>query len=293
MARKRRRETAAAVTADATAPPPRTLGVACADAVPDAIACGACALAWANPQAIPGFDLVAWAAPLFLIQLPLSILGMFTGVARLSDAQMPRATKAGFVLAPGLAMALLAPALLGIEALFGVLLLTAMTLWRIASGRIDLEAPVRGAWITYSQGESGDGTPQRRYAVDVSGSGTRLQGRVRQWRVEAGHGQVMAAATAAAGLLLVFLLPFIDVQRIGVTPAIEAASAWSQGTLGAVLGAHYPLAGGVALFAARCLLQFEGIAPASAAADAQPVPRIEDDPVLREIVRKIDAGKRR
>jgi hypothetical protein len=117
-------------------------------------------------------------------------------------------------------------------------------------------------------------------------------GRVRQWRVEAGHAQIMASLTVAAALILLFLLPFIDIQRIGVTPAIEAASSWSQSTVGAVVGAHYALAGGVVLFAARFLLQFEGIAPRPGSPEVQPVPRIEDDPVLREIVRKIDRNPR-
>jgi hypothetical protein len=284
MSRERRRK----AVDDAPAPRPRTFGDACIDAVPDALACGACALAWARPQAIPGLDLVGYAAPLFLIQLPLSIIGVFTGVARLSDAQMPRATKIGFVLAPALAMALLAPTLLGGAALLGVLLLSATTLWRIASGQVDTEAPVRGAWITYSQGEDADGSPRRSFSVETAGAATQLAGRVRQWRVEAGHAQVMANVTATAGFLLVVLLAFVDVQRIGVTPAIEAASAWSRTPIGGVVGAHYALAGGVALFAARLLLQFEGIAPRPGSPEAAPVPRIEDDPVLREIVRKID-----
>lgn len=288
MSRKRRRPR----EPDAAAPRPRTFGDACADALPDALACAACALAWAKPQAIPGVDLIGFAAPLFLIQLPLAFLGLWTGVARLTDAQMSRRTKAGFVLAPGLAMALLAPILLGVEALLGVLLLTGTTLWRIATGQVDREAPVRGAWITYTQGEDADGRALRSYSAHTSGTAPRPADRVRQWRVEAGHSQVMATLTATGGLVLVLLLPFIDVQRFGVTPDLEAASAWSKGALGALLPAHYPLAGGVALFAARFLLQFEGIAPRPGSPEAQPVPRIEDDPVLREIVRKIDRQSR-
>jgi hypothetical protein len=291
MTRKRRPKGDDAAGA-APAPRPRTFGDACLDALPDAIACGACALAWAKPQAIPGFDLVAWAAPLFLLQVPLAFLGLFTGVTRLGDAEMSRATKVGFVLAPAAAMALLAPALLGIEALAGVLLLSATTLWRIARGEVDREAPVRGAWITYAQGEDASGRAQRSYSVSTGGAATPRE-RARQWRVEAGHSQVMAALTVAAALVLVFLLPFVDIQRFGVTPEIEAASGWARTTLGAAVGAHFALAGGVALFAARFLLQFEGIAPRPGSPEAQPVPKIEDDPVLREIVRKIDRQSKR
>lgn len=293
MARRKARKAVVQPTdAGVPAPRPRTFGDACIDALPDALACAACAVAWARPQAIPGVDLLGWAAPLFLIQIPLSLLGLFTGVARLSDAEMPRATKAAFVLAPAAAMALLAPALLGAQALLGVLLLSATTLWRIASGQVDREAPVRGAWITYTQGTDAQGRPRRAYSASTGAEGMPAPGAARRWRVEAGHSQVMASLTAAGGLLLVALLPFVGVERFGVTPAIEAASSWSQGTVGAVVGAHYALAGGVVLFAARFLLQFEGIAPKPGSPDAQPVPRIEDDPVLREIVRKIDADRR-
>jgi hypothetical protein len=294
MARRKARKTVIDPPTDAGAPAPhaRSFGNACIDAIPDAIACAACALAWAKPQAIPGVDLVGWAAPLFLIQVPLSLLGLYTGVSRLSDTAMPRATKAAFVLAPAAAMALLAAALLGAQALVGVLLLSATTLWRIASGQVDREAPVRGAWITYTQGVDAQGRPRRAYSASTGAEGMPPLGAARRWRVEAGHSQVMASLTAAGGLVLVALLPFVGVERIGVTPAIEAASSWSQSTVGAVVGAHYALAGGVVLFAARFLLQFEGIAPRPGSPEAQPVPRIEDDPVLREIVRKIDRNPR-
>jgi hypothetical protein len=272
---------------------PRTLGTALADALPDAIACGACLLAWVAPRAIGGVDLIAYAAPLFGIQLPMALIGLFAGVSRIDDRSMSRATKAGFVLAPALTMALFAPALLGAQALLGVLWLSALSLWRIADGTIDREAPVQGAWITYQQGEDEQGRPLRSYAVSTGGSPPMRGGRVRQWRVEAGHSQVMASLTAMAGLVLCFLLPFVDVERLGVTPEIEAASAWSATALGQVVGAHFVLAGGVALFAARVLLHFEGIEPARGSRGTAPVPRIEDDPVLREIVDRIDRKPRR
>jgi hypothetical protein len=180
-----------------------------------------------------------------------------------------------------------------VQALFGVLWLSALSLWRIATGRLDSEAPVKGAWITFAQGEDAEGRPQRRYSLSTDGgSGSRLD-RARRWRVEAGHSHVMASLTASGGLLLCFLLPFVDVEPLGVTPEVAAASAWSSTALGSVVGAHFVLAGGVALFAARVLLHFEGIAPAAGSPDAQPVPRIEDDPVLREIVDKLERPPRR
>jgi hypothetical protein len=289
---RRRKSTAPAKAPPATAPAERTLGHALADALPDALACGACLLAWVRPQALGGFDLIAYAAPLFLIQLPLSLIGVFSGVTRLSDDAMGRMTKAGFVLAPALVMAFLAPILLGVQALLGVLLLSADVLWRIATGQIDRDAPVKGAWITYTQGEDAHGRPRRAYSASTDGS-QRLGGRVRQWRVEAGHRQVMANVTTTAGLLVLCLLPFVDVAPLGVTQAIAAASAWSQTTLGQAVAPYYPLAGGVVLFAARVLLQFEGIAPRPGSPEAAPAPTIEDDPVLREIVRKIDRDARK
>lgn len=258
---------AARVDAGVPALRPRVFGDACLDALPDAIACAACALAWARPQAIAGVDLVGWAAPLFLIQVPLSVLTLFVGVTRLPDAVMARAWKAGFVLAPAVGVAASAAALFGIEALACVLLLSATTLWRITAGDVDREAPVPGAWLTIAQGG-------------------------RRWRVPAGHRQFMASLTLIAALLLTALLPFVGVERFGMTPAIEAASSWSQGPVGAVVGAHFALAAGVALFSARCLLQFDGIAQKSGSPDAAPPPRIEDDPVLREIAREVDRNTR-
>lgn len=290
MARKRR-----AKRQPMAAPPrpPRTVGIALADAVPDALACAACLLAWVRPQAIAGFDLIAFAAPLFGIQIPMAIVGLFTAVSRIDDRAMGRRTKAAFVLAPSVTMAVLAPLVLGVQALLGVLWLSATSLWRIATGTLDAEPPVKGAWITFEQGEDAEGRPRRSYSASTDGGSGHRRGRVRQWRVEAGHSQVMASLTATGGLLLCFLLPFVDVEPLGVTPEIAAASAWSSTALGGAVGAHVVLAGGVALFAARALLHFEGIAPAPGAADAPSVPRIEDDPVLREIVDKLERPPRR
>jgi hypothetical protein len=291
MARRSKSKKASRTDTAPAHEPPRTLGDAVLDALPDALAAGACLLAWTKPQAFGSFDLIAYAAPLFFIQLPLSIIGLFTGVTRLSDQAMGRATKAGFVLAPSIAMALLAPILLGVQALVGVLLLSAESLWRIATGQVDRDAPVKGAWITYTQGEDASGRARRAYSVSTDGS-QRLGGRVRQWRVEAGHRQVMASLTATAGVFLLCLLPFIDVEPLGATRAVVDASAWSQTLLGQIAGAHHALAGGVFLFAARLLLQFEGIAPQPGSPEAAPLPTIEDDPVLREIIRKVDARNR-
>lgn len=271
---------------------PRTLVTAFADALPDALACGACLLAWVDPKAIAGVDLVAYAAPLFGVQLPLAIIGLFAGVSRLEDRAMGRSTKAGFVLVPTLAMLLMAPVLLGVQALVGVLWLSAASLWRIATGTIDREAPIKGAWITFEQGEDAEGRPRRSYSASTDGSSGSRLGRARRWRVEAGHTQVMASLTVMGGLVLCFLLPFIDVDPLGVTPEVAAASAWSSTTLGSAVGAHIVLAGGVALFAARVLLHFEGIAPVPGSPEDQPVPRIEDDPVLREIVGKVERRSR-
>ncbi len=270
-----------------SAPQPRTLADAFADAIPDALAAAACMVAWVNPQAFGNFDLLAYAAPLFCIQLPLSMLIVVGAVNRFGNEQMSRATKLGFVLAPIVAIALAAPIALGPAALIGVAWLSGTLLFQIATGRIDREAAVKGAWFTFSQGEDAAGRGTRSYSISTDGSAPR-SGLARQWRVEAGHSQVMASLTATCGLFLAFLMPFIDVDRLGVTPAAEAASAWSQTLIGDVLGAHYVLAAGAALFLGRMLLQFEGIAPRPGSPEAAPIPDIDTDPVLREIVDKIE-----
>jgi len=266
---------------------PRTATDAFVAAIADASAAGACLLAWVNPQAFGSFDLLAYAAPLFCIQLPLSFLLMSGVVNRLGNEHMSRDSKLGFVLVPSVAMAVAAPIALGPDALIGVMWLSGTLLFQIVSGRIHREAAVKGAWITFTEGLDADGRSTRSYGINADASAPR-GGRVRRWRVEAGHSQVMAGLTVHCGLVLAFLMPFIDVDRLGVTPAVEAASAWSQTLIGGAVGAHYVLAAGVALFVGRMLLQFEGIAPRAGSPEAAPIPDIDSDPVLREIVEKIE-----
>jgi hypothetical protein len=261
----------------------RTLTDACVDAAFDAVAAAACMLAWVKPQALAGVDLIAWTAPLAFVQMPLALIAQFSGVLRLTDSEMSRATKRAFILAPTLMVGLFAPSLLGPEALYAVAWLAASLLWRVWRGGIDREAAVEGLWIAYSR-ERARGAIGGSYGVDFgSGAAGAVDG-LRHWRVAAGHTQVMAHLTLITGMLLAFVLPFIELDRFGVAIAIEQASAWAATPIGGIVGAPTALAAGTALFGARALLQFEGIAPAS----ASPKPTVDNDPVLRDIVRKLD-----
>jgi hypothetical protein len=266
----------------ASEPAGRSFADATFDAIPDVVAAGLCLLAWTAPHSLPRFDLIAVAAPLFYIQLPLSILGLMGGVTRLKDSEMSRRTKAGFLLLPAAIVMVLSPILLGPWALLGVGWLSAGLLWRVALGRIDTEAAIKGAWIEF---EEGDG--KRSVGIGDSGS-KRRRAKARRWRVEAGHTQVMAGLTIAAGMVLFFLVPFLDVSALGITADLQAASVWSKTVVGAIQPAEQSLAAGTALFVARALMQYEGLTPRPGTPEAAKVPNIDDDPVLRDIVRKVE-----
>lgn len=276
----------------------RTWRDALFDACLDAVAAGLCLWAWVAPQSVQRMDLLALAAPLFFIQVPLSLLTLGAGVTRLSDRQMSRRIKLAFVLGPSVAMALIAPMFLGTPALIGVVLLSIGSLWRIASGRVDIEAPIKGAFVTYERsgtsigirvGDSGSSGGLSSNATSL-GDDTPV---ITRWRVQMGHSQVMASLTLGGCFVLLSLLPFVDVAPFAVTTQIHAASGWAHSTLGAVIPAHYALAAGVALFCGRLLMQFEGISPSAGSPGAEQTPTPENDPVLREIMRKVDGGKQR
>jgi hypothetical protein len=264
-------------------PRPRTITDACVDAAFDAGAASACLLAWVKPQAMPGVDLIAWTAPLAFVQMPLALIAQFSGVLRLSDREMPRATKRAFILAPTVVVGLLAPSLLGAEALYAVAWIAASLLWRVWRGGVDREAAVEGLWVTYSR-DRARGAFGGSYGADFGGTPAGTADRLKHWRVQAGHTQVMAHLTLMIGLVLFFLMPFIELDRFGVTNAVEQASAWMTTPIGGIVGAPAALAAGFVLFGVRALLQFEGLTPAVSEA----IPEIEDDPVLRDIVRKLD-----
>lgn len=263
----------------------RTWSVAAMDALPDTLALGACLLAWFAPAAVR-IDLIAWAAPLYFVEFPLALLALFGGVTRLEDREMNRRTKLSFVVAPILLVALLAPLVLGPGGFVAVIALSARLLWRAATGAIDRSPRVRGAWITYAEGDDVD---REHSALRISVARKRRadERRGRTWRVGASHELVMAAFTLTFCVVIAVAFQFMSIPQGGITAEIAAASLWSRTVIGSAVGAHAALAAGAALFAARIIGHTEGVE----AADAPPPPTVEDDPVLREIVEKVEGRK--
>jgi hypothetical protein len=264
----------------------RTWMVALMDALPDTLALGICLLAWLAPSALR-FDLVAWAAPLYFVEFPLALILLFGGVTRIEDPAMSRRSKLGFVLVPILIVALMAPMFLGPGGLVAVLALSARLLWRVASGRIDRSARVRGAWITYSEGDGAHEVDSATVRMRVGGKRALAPDGGRRWRVEASHELVMASLTLTFWVLIAVAFMMVTIPAGAITPEIAAASLWSRTVIGGIVQPHIALAAGATLFTARVLGHLEGIE----AADAPPPVSVEDDPVLREIVAKIE-GKR-
>jgi hypothetical protein len=266
----------------------RTWAVALMDALPDALALGACLLAWLAPTALR-IDLVAWAAPLYFVEFPLALILLFGGVTRIEDPAMSRRSKLGFVLAPILVVALMAPMFLGPAGLVAVFALSARLLWRVASGRIDRSARVRGAWITYAEGDGAHEVDSGTVRMRVGGRRGRNAGGGRRWRVEASHELVMAALTLTFWVFIAMAFMLVTIPPGGITAEIAAASLWTRTVIGSIVPPQVALAAGATLFAARVLGHLEGIEPA----DAPPPVSVEDDPVLREIVDRIEGKDRK
>ncbi len=280
MGAKRKTRQAENVT---PAAPPRGVGDAFRDAVPDVLAAAACGLCWAAPTYFGGLDLIAYAAPLFLLQLPLSIIGLFGGVLRLEDKRMSRATKASFILLPLGALVFIATIVLGPAALWGLATLSATMVWRLVSGHVDRSATVPGAFINFTSGndEGMIGAP--------SGDSVRIgrRGKVQQWRVPVGHQEIMAGLSLTLGMILLFLVPAVGPSPGGITEEVVKASRWSTLPINGMVPAHIAVASGVFLFIARILSQFTGLGAGQG--DTAPAANVKDDPLLREIIAKVDA----
>lgn len=257
----------------------RTYGSAALDALPDALAAAACAIAWADPRAL-GFDLLASAAPLYFIELPLAVIVAFAGVRRLRDPRWSLRAKARYVVLPVLVLAVFGGALLGPWGLLAILWLGGLTLARLLASTPDTSPEVQGLWLVFRL-RSKQGEPRYYMAPDRPAPEPGMA------VVPAGHAQLMAAVTIATWFAIpcAFLL-FPDFGTGGATPAYAAAVGWDATPVGHWVPAHLALAAGLILFALRTLSHFEGIGEPPAA-------RIEDDPVLQEVVEKVEGRGRR
>jgi len=77
----------------------RSLGAATIDALPDALAALACAVAWRAPEAL-GFDLLIATAPLYFIELPLAIGFAFADKWRVPGEFLDRRRKLRLTVIP-------------------------------------------------------------------------------------------------------------------------------------------------------------------------------------------------
>lgn len=255
--------------------PTFTYRQAALDALPDLLAAIACAIAWASPRAL-GFDLLAYAAPLYLVELPLAFIAMLAGVRRVQDGRLSRIDKLRFVLVPTLVLVLLATASLGLAGLIAVGWLGAVQLARLLWQAPDTRAAVPGLWLVF-------GRPKTLFDTEAA----RPPPEKGVIAVPAGHEQLMALVTMGAWILIptaFFVLPAFGVG--GATQAYASSVGWEETAIGRTIPAHLALAAGVILFAMRVLCHFEDVSKAPSA-------DIDSDPVLQDVIDKVEGRRPR
>ncbi len=262
----------------ASKPHPRSLGDACRDAWPDALAALACAIGWARPDAL-GFDLLATSGLLYFIELPLAAIAAIAIVRRIRHPGWSRRDKLKYALIPTLVLAWIGGSLLGLAGLIAILWLggrTVAQLLRDAPGNDDGAAAM---WLQARRtGTRVDFTLLPRRPSEPP-PGALL--------IPAGHEHIMAYATAALWLLILIVILFLPPLGMGgATPDYAASVGWPDTPVGRVFPAHIALAAGLMLFGTRTLLHFEGTGTPEPAP-----PRIEDDEALREVIAKVE-GRR-
>jgi hypothetical protein len=255
----------------------RTPAQAVADAVPDVLALVACIVAWRSPHAF-GIDLVRWTAPLFFVELPLALLTMFAVIRRVPDRELARRHKFFYVAIVAFVIWVFATLVFGREGFIAITWLGSLTLYRILVEPVDASPGVRGSWvavqrdgITLRMSSGGGGRPAPTPGVSI---------------IEIGHAELTAALTLAFWFMVFVGFLYLELPLGGLAPGTKAGT-------GALAGvdAQYALGCGVALFAVRTALHFERI---DFTGPQPPTPTVEDDPVLREIVEKVEGkGKRR
>jgi hypothetical protein len=253
----------------------RTLREAALDALPDALAALACAIAWIAPAA-PGFDLLAYAAPLYFVELPLAIVTTLAGVRRIQDGRLSRRDKLRFVLGPTVVLLLLATALLGWAGAIGVAWLGATQVSRLLWQGPDTRSVVPGLWLIF-------GRPSTWFDTETF----RPPPAKGVYVVPVGHEQLMAMVTIA--MWFVIPVAFLVLPDFGIGAADEAyatAVGWRQTVIGRLVPAHVALAAGLILFAVRALCHFED-------AGAPPPADIETDPLLQDVIDEVEGRRPR
>lgn len=258
----------------------RTIGDALNEAWPDALAAIVCAVAWVRPDA-PGFDLLSTAGLLFLIELPLVIITIFSIVRRVRDKAWTKWHKVGYVLVPTGALAVVSMAWLGPAALFAVMWLglrTIVQLWRDTPAS---PQDFSGLWLKSTRiGSSVTVEWVARRPASLPPGVTMIP---------AGHEHVMAFVTLVTWLVVIVVIVLVPPLGVGGATAEYAAQVgWTRTSPGSEIPAHLALAAGALLFSVRTLLHFEGTGE-----KATEKSNIEEDAVLREVIDKVEGRHRR
>lgn len=257
-------------------PAPRTWTDAFVDAVPDMLAALACGIAWQAPQAL-GFDLLAYAAPLFFIELPLAIMFLFADAWRVPGEFLAARSKLGLIVIPAVLIGALCFGLFGVAGLIAVAWLGGLALWRLLREGEDRRPPPTGRWLVMApRGKETERwltreRPDRRDLPEGS------------WIVPFAHNQFLPGITILAwvGLFLLLMLSGVEVPVAGATTAYAQMAGWADTPIGGEIPAHEALAAGLALFVARCASHFDDL-------DEPPPANIDDDAVLREVIEKVE-----
>lgn len=260
----------------ANSPAPRTWIDAAADALPDALAALACAIAWMAPQVF-GFDLLTYAAPLFFIELPLAVMFLCADSWRVPGEFLSAREKLFWILVPTALLGTLCVALFGMAGLIAIVWLGGYAMWKLWREGEDRRPPPTGRWLILTK--RGNETvhrlsrqrPDRRDLPEGA------------WILPMAHNQFLPGITILAwiGLFLLLLLSGADIPTGGASAAVAQSLGWTATPIGSEIAAHKALAAGLALFALRCVSHFDDL-------DDPPPTNLDDDAVLREVIEKIE-----
>lgn len=262
---------------EAPRPVIRTWANASLDALPDALAALACAIAWKSPDVF-GWDLLMLAAPLFFIELPLAVMLLFADVWRVPGEYLDARRKRHLIFWPTVVIGLLCGAVFGPIGLVAVAWLGGRSLWKLWREGEDAAPPPGGRWLVISS----RGRENERWLTRNRPAPGSL--RPGTWAMPFRHEQLLPGITLFAWIgFVLLLLSGIAFPEGGATATYASAVGWTSTWIGTTVPAHTALAGGTVLFTARAFAHFDEAGEPDA-----PPPSFEDDEVLREVIAKVE-----